>query len=61
LFKDAVSAWASNGKAKVNREVEAVSRQTSAGHIGVQSMERPCPKPGRNDTAAAAAAAEEKE
>ena len=26
LFKDAVSVWASNGKAKVNSEVEAVSR-----------------------------------
>jgi hypothetical protein len=41
LFKDAVSAWASNGKAKVNSEVEAVSRQTTGGLVGVQRMVMP--------------------
>ena len=39
MFRDTVSAWASNGKSKVNSEVEAVSRQRSGSLIGVQREE----------------------
>jgi hypothetical protein len=38
LSKDSVNAWASNGKAKVNNEVEAVSRPTVRGLVGVRHV-----------------------